>query len=201
MLPILAIGALGLGLWAGLAQSPEGSRSAQALRSGTQLPNPRPLKPFDLTATDNSAFTLENLQEQWTFLAFGYTHCPDVCPTTLATFDAIDRQTRKLDEYPKFLFISVDPERDSPEKLGDYVRYFNPDFLGATGTHENLQRLSGQLGIIYAKVESENSAMGYLVDHSASILLLDPGGRLAAIFSAPHDPKGMAEDYKNITRQ
>jgi len=201
LISLLATTALTLGLWAGITQFQSGIQTPEQIQAGTRLNQPRPLKPFSLTAADGSPFTLNDLHQNWTFLAIGYTHCPDVCPTTLATFDAIHNQTRKSDPAPRFLFISVDPERDTPAKLGEYVHYFNPDFLGATGTHENLQYLSSQLGIIYAIVEEEDTALGYLVDHSASILLIDPQGRLSALFSPPHDPALMAKDYITISSQ
>ncbi len=199
--PLLAVSALALGLWVGITQFHGESLTPVPIQSGARLNPPRALKPFSLMGADGSPFTLGDLHRHWTFLAIGYTHCPDVCPTLLATFDAIDKQTRESRQPPRFLFISVDPERDTPEKLGEYVRYFNPDFLGATGTHENLQYLSSQLGIIYAKVEGENTSLEYLVDHSASILLIDPQGRLSALFSPPHDPSDMANDYIAISMQ
>ncbi len=201
LLPLLSGTALMLGLWVGITQFKNGNLEPVQIQSGTRLTPPRVLKPFSLTGADGSPFTLDDLHRHWTFLAIGYTHCPDVCPTLLTTFDAIDKRARESQQPPRFLFISVDPERDTPAKLDEYVRYFNPDFLGATRTHENLQFLSSQLGIIYAKVEGENTALGYLVDHSASILLIDPQGRLSAIFSPPHDPSGMAKDYITISAQ
>ena len=91
------------------------------------------------------------------------------------------------------------PARDSPAQLAKYVRYFNPRFLGATGKDdEALHALTGQLGLLYKRAEGETSAMGYLIDHSASIMLIDPEGRLAAVFSSPHDPRLIAEDFKTI---
>lgn len=171
------------------------------LKTGTLLPQPKPLQPFLLTDQDGNPFTLENLRGHWTFLVIGYTSCPDVCPTLLATFKAIDRQITPAEAKPaaNFLFVSVDPARDSPAQLAKYVRYFNPRFLGATGKDdEALHALTGQLGLLYKRAEGETSAMGYLIDHSASIMLIDPEGRLAAVFSSPHDPRLIAEDFKTI---
>ena len=167
------------------------------LTEGTLLTQPRPLADFALTDQDGQPLSLANLRGGWTFLAIGYTHCPDVCPMTLATFDAIDRQiappgdqpatARRGGLRPRFLFVSVDPERDTPERLAQYVRYFNPAFLGATGEEAQLRAFAAQLGLLFARVEGQDTAMGYLMDHSASILLVDPQGRLTAIFSSPHD--------------
>jgi protein SCO1/2 len=196
-----AIAALALGIWAGSSYFQTGLQQAPAaIQSGTVLPSPRPLQPFALTGSDGKPFTLDNLKQNWHFLAIGYTHCPDVCPTTMATFDAIAKQTGSSSDKPGFVFVSVDPERDTPEKLRQYAGYFNPEFLAATGPHPALKGLTGQLGILYAKADNQETAMGYLVDHSASILLIDPQGRLSAIFSPPHDPAAMAEDFITITR-
>ena len=201
---VIAVLATAGGLWLG-AGSFDGARSPTqpiALTEGTFLPQPRALKPFELVDQDGNALTPETLAGRWTFIAIGYTHCPDVCPMTMATFDAIDRAL--ADDNPPvadFLFISVDPERDPPERLAQYVRYFNPRFHGATGSDRALSDLTSQLGLLYAKVEDQETAMGYLMDHSASILLLDPRARLAALFSPPHDPAKMAADFRTILKQ
>ncbi len=205
LLPLLLIAALAAGLWFGLSYFQQGLQQPPALmQSGTfALPQPRPLKPFALTADDGGPFTPEQLRGNWTFLAFGYTRCPDICPTLMATYKEIDRVLSQGEAVPKpsYLFVSVDPERDSPQQVGEYVRYFNPEFRGATGPHEALRALTEQLGILYAKAEDQQSAMGYLVDHSASILLIDPRGRLAAIFSQPHVPRTLAEDYRILVKR
>jgi protein SCO1/2 len=99
---------------------------------------------------------------------------------------------------PRFVFVSVDPERDSLDRLASYVPYFNPEFIGVTGPGADLHQLTGQLGILYRKVEDEETALDYLVDHSASIMLTDPQGRLSAVFSAPHDARAMAADFRKI---
>jgi protein SCO1/2 len=193
------------GLWLGATTYQTFSRPvAVALEEGTLLPRPRPLADFALTDQDGRPFTLANLRGAWTFLAIGYTHCPDVCPLMLATFGAVERQIdkdapdRKVKARPHFLFISVDPQRDTPERLAQYVRYANPEFIGATGEDAQLKALTAQLGLLYTRVEVKDSAMGYLMDHSASMLLVDPQGRLTAIFSAPQNPAGMASDFLTI---
>ncbi len=201
--------AIAAGLWFGATTFRGLSRPLPVtLEEGTLLPQPRPLADFVLTDQDGRPFSLANLRGGWTFLAIGYTHCPDVCPMTLATFDAIERQIaqsgtqsgagRRVEARPRFLFVSVDPGRDTPERLAQYVRYFNPGFLGATGEEAQLRALAAQLGLLYVRVDGQDTAMGYLMDHSASILLVDPQGRLTAIFSTPHDAAGMASDFLTI---
>jgi protein SCO1/2 len=186
---------LGSGIFSG-HRGPDPS----TMQVATLLPTPKPLARFELVDQDARPYGTEDLKGRWTFIAIGYTSCPDVCPTTMATFDALHRRlTGEGGEPPAdFLLVSVDPERDGPERLAQYVRYFNPDLLGATGTHEQLRALTDQLGMIYARVDEQETAMSYLVDHSASILLLDPQVRLTAIFSVPHDVSAMAGDFSAI---
>jgi len=146
--------------------------------------------------------TEASLRGTWTFAALGYTSCPDVCPMTMATFAALQRQIGSAEggQAPRFLLISVDPERDTPERLAQYVHHFHPGFLAATGAQPVLQALARDLGGLYVRVDDPKSALGYTVDHSAAIYLLDPDARLAAIFSTPHDPTKMARDFAALTR-
>jgi protein SCO1/2 len=199
--PALAIGAVALiaGAWLALRVLGPGlpwGASAPALATGTLLPQRRALAPFALTDTTGAPFTEASLRGHWTLLAFGYASCPDVCPMLLATFRDIHRRLaeRQLARQVRFVFISVDPERDDLASLRSYVTYFDPCFLGATGSHAELQRLTRQLGVLYQKAADGNSALGYLVDHSATLLLVDPQGRYTAVFSAPHDAPGLAAD-------
>lgn len=204
LLTFALIGGLALagGLWLGATLMGTGAPPpVPRVSAATLLPEPRLLADFRLVDQDGAPFTREALRGQWTFLAIGYTHCPDICPTTLATFDAIASGigTGAGERAPaRFLFVSIDPGRDTPERLAQYVRYFNPEFLGATGEEVQLRAFAAQLGLAYAKVEGEDTALGYLMDHSGSILLIDPEGRLTAIFSAPHDSALMALDFLAI---
>lgn len=202
--PLLAIAALAVGLWLGLGYFEQRLQQPPPplMQSAFPLSQPRPLPSFELTADDGTPFDLDSLRGHWTLMAFGYTQCPDICPTTLATYKEIDRLLGESagGPRPEFLFISVDPERDSPERLGTYVRYFSPGFRGATGPHDALRKLTEPLGILYARAESQDTALGYLVDHSASILVIDPQARLAAIFSPPHNPRAMAEDVATLAK-
>jgi protein SCO1/2 len=198
-LTLLALAGLGAGLWLGLGRLDPAPPPPPTLVGGTLLPQPRPLEPFRLTAHDGTPFELSSLEGHWSFLTFGYTQCPDVCPMVLTTLNAVAARIPDRTPRPEFVFVSVDPERDTPEQLGRYVAYFNPAFRGVTGPDPALQRLTGQLGVLYARAEQQDTAMGYLVDHSASVLLIDPAGRLAAVFSAPQDPAAMARDFTTIT--
>lgn len=163
------------------------------LESGKIYPVARTLKPFNLVDDKNASFTNEQLKGHWTLTFFGYTYCPDVCPGALNTsrhiIDKLGKQANKL----TVLLVSVDPERDSPERLHDYVTYFHPDFRAATGSEDELKKFTRQMGVAYIKEEPDEKGF-YLVDHTAAFLLFDPQGRLYAIFPAPHDPEAMSRD-------
>lgn len=196
---VIGIAALLAGIWLALRflgpSLPPGT-AAPALTTGTLLPQRRALTPFALADTAGAPFTEASLRGRWTLLAFGYASCPDVCPLLLATFRDVHRRLaeRELAGEVRFVFVSVDPERDDLATLKDYVTYFDPAFLGATGPHPELQRLTRQLGVLYQRAAEGESAVGYLVDHSATLLLIDPEGRFTAVFGAPHDASGIAAD-------
>ncbi len=167
------------------------------LQQGTLLPSAKPIAEFSLIDQNGDAFTLENLKHQWTFVFFGYTHCPDVCPTSLSMLGQMMRlleQNPALETLPRGLFVSVDPERDTPELLAKFIPYFHPDFIGATGNPEELQKLTRQLGILYMK-SGGSTEDDYLVDHSAAIILFDPDGKFHALFGMPHDAKLIASEF------
>ena len=204
VLGFLGVAAVAAGIWFGLllyGGAFEPKSIAEDLKGATLLPRPKLLEDFALTDQDNQLVDRESLKGRWTFLAFGYTYCPDICPTMMATYDALEKQLARSGDGPQpdFLFVSVDPERDTPERVGEYVGYFNPRIRGATADHEVLRPLTAQLGILYQRSEDQDTTLGYLVDHSGAMLLLDPQARLAAIFGMPHDPLTMAEDFRTIS--
>jgi protein SCO1/2 len=177
-----------------------GARRPQGIEA-TYLPGGKPVTDFQLTDQNGKPFSLETLKEGWHFLFFGYTHCPDVCPTTLATMNVAwqQLQTEGLTDNAQVVFISVDPGRDSLARLAEYVPYFNEDFLGVTGDPKQIKRLTGDLGVLYA-VHDDEGDDNYNVDHSAAILLINPRGQLQALFKAPHDAGTIARDFKRIRR-
>ncbi|TDJ23455.1 MAG: SCO family protein [Gammaproteobacteria bacterium] len=167
--------------------------------SATVLRDAKPLPKFVLEDHFGNGFTNKNLKNQWSFVFFGYTHCPDVCPTTLALLNQVDQVLKKEKGIilPKTIFISVDPERDTIEQLTDYVPYFNPEFIGVTGSMENLQVLTKSLGIAFGN-EGDADNVDYEVFHSTRIMLIDPEVRLKALFSFPHDVNQIVSDYIKI---
>jgi len=185
-------------LWFGVSQ---GEKSINTDETTTILGKPRPIPSFTFTDHHGNPFTQANLRGQWTFLYFGYTACPDVCPTTLGVFAEVDKILREKPAamHPKFVFISVDPGRDTQEQLAHYVPYFNPNFLGATGSEEEVLALSRPLGVVYRRSSEGDSEKNYLIDHSASVLLVNPKGYLVAVLSPPHNAKSIAENFRKIT--
>jgi len=183
----------GISLWKVMQGPPQPSNAALML-----LPEPRIIADFALIDDQGEPFSLDNLREHWSLIFFGYTHCPDVCPSTLYDLKLVHEKLTQLKSDAvsrhQVLFVSVDPERDTAEQLNQYVSYFHPDFIGVTGPQEQLAPLTMQLGIAYRIEEHEAGAEQYNVDHSVSILLMDPQGRLHGVFPAPHDADKMARE-------
>jgi protein SCO1 len=202
VLLLLVAGATGLILsWLLLSPSQESTTNqAITLKQATLLPELRGLPPFSLTDQAGMPFDNQRLLGEWTLLAFGYTYCPDVCPTNLAMLAEVDFRLRhaRINEPYQIGFVSVDPERDTPQRLANYVSYFDPAFLGITGSKTALQALTQPLGILYRKVETKQSAMDYVMDHSANLVLLDPQGRYYALFSPPYDADKVTDDLLTI---
>lgn len=162
-----------------------------------KLERPRILDDFQLIADSGNSFHTSQLAGRWTLVFFGFTHCPDVCPTTLATlnsfYQTLDEDTRKDTDV---LLVSVDPQRDKPEKLHDYVRYFNPEFAGVTGEFLNLKRFANQLNVPFNKVPLEDGS--YTVDHGSQVVLINPRGHYHGFFKAPLDPAKMKLTYRSM---
>ncbi len=194
---VVASVALVLGVWFGLHR--DTGRSIATI-AATVLSPAKPLAEFSLVDQHGRPFNKASLTGKWTFMFFGYTNCPDVCPTTLQVLEKIDAELAASagNGRPRqVVFVSVDPERDTPAALGKYVAYFDPGFIGVTGSASDVEALTRQLGILHMRTMDQPDS-GYLVEHSASLLLLDPDAALRAIFSAPHQPQSIARDFLEI---
>jgi protein SCO1/2 len=191
----LAAAALTAGLWVGLGVGRPPSPAGPAQVEGaTVLPAPRPLTGFSLVDQAGRPFGLERLKGQWSLLFFGYTHCPDICPMTLATLKQVRERLAAVPGVAgatRVVFVSVDPDRDTPGQIQAYLAHFGPEFVGVTGEEGQLQAFTRQLGVFYARA-APAVGDGYAVDHTASILLVDAEARLRAILSAPHDARTIA---------
>jgi protein SCO1 len=190
--------ALAIGIGAGQMQGGTTPTQALSLEGGTWLSEPRPLPEFELLDMQGEPFTRTSLEGRWSFVFFGYTYCPDICPLTMALLGSAITEIRRLEPDaadPRVVFVSVDPDRDTPEALSQYVAYFNPEFMGVTAPMEELTPFTRALGILHRKAEDPRDPENYLVDHSASILLINPRGELQAVLSAPHQVQSIASDF------
>jgi protein SCO1/2 len=169
-----------------------------ATERATVLPAARALPALDLVDQDGRPLPPEFFAGHWTLVFFGFTQCPDVCPTTLATLAQVRRQLADLPpaEQPRTLLVSVDPERDPPQRLAAYVRFFDPSFLAATGTAEATAAAAAAFGVPYAKVPTPEG--GYTMDHGSGLFVVGPAGGIVAYLSAPHEADVIARDYRKV---
>jgi protein SCO1/2 len=170
---------------------------------GTYLPEPRQVNSFELVGTDNKPFTQDGLKGQWTFVFFGFTECSSLCPTTLTELAKMERLLgNSSTSLPKVVMISLDPKRDSIERLKKYVQAFHPDFYGARGEEAVIQSMTREMGIAYAKIKAKQGEdpKQYQLQHSGVILLFNPDGHLNAFFTTPYQAKSLAEDYVLLTK-
>jgi protein SCO1 len=170
-----------------------------ALASGTILAPARPLADFSLIDNQGRSFGAANLRGHWSLMFFGYTDCPDYCPTTLTTLAALEKQLRaaKTVAPPQVIFVSVDAKRDTPAQLNQFVPNFDPGFIGLTAPDQPaIEALAKQWGVA---VKIQYAADGnYIVDHSAAIFVIDPAGKLAAILTGPFTLDALESDYQRI---
>lgn len=196
----LLVLALAVGVLAGYLTF-NSRRPAPPRTDALLLHAPKPLVDFTLADTAGKTLDRDRLTGRWNLLYFGYTHCPDACPTTLAALDKMQRYLGNLapEKRPQVWFISVDPKRDQPKLLGDYALYFNPGFLAATGSVDALKTLTGPLDIQFS-YDKPDAKGDYAVNHSTAVILVDPEVEEIALFVPPLDPKHMAADYTNILK-
>ena len=177
-----------------------GACSAPAPFNASEVPKLDYGHGVELRDTEGKVHRIEEFRGRVTLLFFGFTHCPDICPTTLAT---LKRAVAGLGDFKPFaehgqvLFVSLDPERDTPEKLAAYVAYFDPRFLAATGSEAALDALSGPLGVIRAKVPGADGE--YTLDHTGSIFLVDPALRVMGLLGMPHEAGKIEAAVRAIT--
>jgi len=172
-----------------------------ALTTGTLLSPPRVLPDFSLIDQDGRAFDGANLRGHWSIMFFGYTNCPDFCPTTLSTLAALTQRLRGENAavVPQVIFVSVDPKRDTPQQLAKYVPYFDPRFIGLTAKDQDqIAIMARNLGVAVVVQPSADKDGNYTVDHSAEVFVLDPGGNLAAVLSGPFTVEAMRGDLQRI---
>jgi len=171
-----------------------------ATENATILPQPRELPALDLVDQDNRPLPRDFLRNRWTVVFFGFTQCPDVCPTTLATLAQMKKKLTDLpaEQQPRVLLVSVDPERDTAAILKPYVTFFDPSFLAATGTLAATGQAARAFAVPFAKVPLPSG--GYTMDHGAGLFIVSPKGALAAYASPPLDATVLARDFRKVVQ-
>lgn len=199
LLIVVAAVAVSAGLWLGQRQfiAPAGGGSVP-VEAALLYPAPRDVAPFTLDRASGGTFSEADFQGRWTLAFFGFTHCPDICPTTLALMKQVEDALAAppLAAPLQTLFVSVDPARDDPATLAKYAAYFSPSIIAATAPEERLQPMTRGLGIVYLQTPLEGG--GYTVDHSGQIVIVDPKGRLVGMFRPPLDPARIAADLRRL---
>lgn len=181
------------------------------------IPEAIPIESFELAHHGQGRYDLDSAKGKWSLFFFGYTRCPDVCPTELFMMAEMMRKIETnpslVIQPPQVVFISLDPQQDTPKSLQQYAEFYHPSFIGVTGKQSVVDRLSKSMGVFYERVYyldgkildfdpqdgiPEELESSYLINHSASIFLINPRGRMHAIFTAPHEPDVMIRDLAAI---
>ncbi len=161
------------------------------------LPKSRELPALQLASTTGEQVQTQALTGKWSLVFFGYTFCPDICPTTLAELRQLKRLLpEEAQKNLQVLMVSVDPNRDTTEQLKLYLQYFDPEFIGLTGLLPDIQTLSNALSIPF--IPGDTSKPRYTVDHSGNLAIISPDGRQHGFIRAPLDVKKIAEQLPNV---
>lgn len=201
---LLVAVAVGLALWAAPRWLPRPAAARPALKAVQLLDQPRTLPTFTLRQSDGTPLVPGELKGHWTLVFLGFTHCPDLCPTTLAQLAQAQKRWAALPDAtrPRVLFVSVDPDRDTPDAVGEYAHGFNRESLAATADVPALEAFARSLSLVFAKVSAPAGAPAdqYEVDHSATIAVLDAQARMAGVIVPPLDPAAIASDLATLTQ-
>jgi len=193
---VIAVVAIATGTWLSyqLMSPPPAPQTA------TMLPAPAELPEFSLVDHTGRSVRPEVFADHWSLVFFGFTHCPDICPLTMRVLADAKIQLAALnqDPLPRIVLVSVDPERDTPEIMSQYIGYFGDGNLGITGDLDELRKLTNGLGIYFEKSSVDGD--DYSVDHSAVVLVMNPAGRFHALFGAPHEAGNFVHDLPIIMK-
>ncbi len=160
--------------------------------------NPSAFPTFNLVDHHGKKYSNDKFKDVWSFVFFGFTNCPDICPLTLNIIDQVINELNKTQELnAQAILISVDPKRDTTKQLHEYVRYFNDFTIGLTGDRDEIKQLTQKLGVVYTTPAQETSE-DYVVDHSAHIFLVSPDGNLLALLSTPHEVETIVNDFNAL---
>ena len=183
-------------------QTPQLSEEEMRNRGVFLLPVPRDIAPFELSSKNGETFENNNLKGVWSFVYFGFTHCPDICPTTMSVLGQVERQLQQQqhEDADRFrgVLVTVDPERDTLEKLNQYVTAFSPRFVGARGSREMTAQFAQQVNVAFAKVPSQDSADGYTMDHTGNIVIINPKGHYHGFIKLPHEAETIRLTFQTL---
>lgn len=207
LIVIAALIAIFAGAWLGQTFDADKAPTKAPPIQGAIYPQAKSLNNFNLIDQFGHSITKANFIGHWSLIFIGYTHCPDVCPTTLAIMNQVSHLMKKQQlKPPSIIFLSIDPERDKVEVLKPYMAYFNKDFIGLTGSLAEITKFSSQLNAIFRKSAGSSGDItkdDYLMDHSSALMLLNPAGNLQSVLTAPHqaetiiDSITQSENYFN----
>ena len=190
LLVVSAVVAMSAGLWLAKSSNTNEVSSSAPRIQGAIYPTEKIITPFKLVNHLGNEFSNDNLTGHWSIVFVGYTHCPDICPTTLNLMSEVDRELslQKMNP-PHVIFLTIDPERDTPKVMNSYIEYFNAEFTGLTGSLANIEKFTKNLNAVYRKspgLGGEITKDDYLMDHSSALMLINPQGNLQSILTAPH---------------
>jgi protein SCO1/2 len=198
---ITAVAGAGLWLWREQVK-PSDWAAAPAPLQALLWPVPRPVADFELRTQEGNAFRSADLRAHWSLLYFGYLQCPDVCPTTMQSLQGLRKLLTKADPKlaanTQFIFVSVDPGNDTPERISAYLDFFGDGLVGLSGDPAQLAQLASSLGVMYAEFSDPQGTRS--MDHTTSIIIVDPHGRGVAALPAPHQPTSMLEQFQSVQR-
>jgi len=184
---------------AGCNNNNSNSGSERNFQSLKLFPQGKAFSGFQLTSHLGETWDSESFKGTYSVLFFGYSNCPDICPTTLLDMQKIDKKLQDQNvSSPRFVFVSVDPDRDTPEVLHEYINFFNPEFYALSGDAANILSLASQLGVAYKVADHQPGDLLYDVDHAASLFILNPQGERIGLFTAPHDLELITQDLATL---
>lgn len=196
---ILGIGLMAtLGIWIGinpLFHKGSESNPTVPVTIATYIHPAKPLPDFSLIDNKNKPFTQKTLLGHWTLLFFGYAKCPSICPATLATVTDLFHSIKDIQkDQPHFVFVSLNPQNESPQILDEFLSRFNSNFIGLTGEEVEITKLSKSCSIY--SFEEMDAKGQTIIDHSATLLLINPQGQIQALFSPPHKTEELIKDLR-----
>ena len=199
---IIIITAFGIGLWRddrnNSSQSIDKITTTQPLHAGTYIPNSQKLSSFSLIDMHGNPFTENSLKQRWSFVFFGYSSCPNICPTVVSSLQELSQKLRG-NPHIQFLYVTINPEVDTMENLKNYLqqeKFANTRFLGITGEKDKILHFAKMMG---THIERENQEEHF--EHSGTLYLIDPEGKLTAIFTSNSNPTLVANDFKEIAHR